>query len=76
VASDAPYGRISWNFGGFRAMFATLRDGAAHGDPRLRANPGLFDNAAVHDFMGRNLADLVIRTDLRLLGASPARAAA
>ncbi len=73
VASDAPYGRISWNFGGFRAMFATLRDGAAHGDPRLRANPGLFDNAAVHDFMGRNLADLVIRTDLRLL-RSPAAA--
>ncbi|MBM3759885.1 MAG: hypothetical protein FJW36_06520 [Acidobacteria bacterium] len=23
-ASDAPYGRISWNFGGFRAMFDTL----------------------------------------------------
>jgi predicted TIM-barrel fold metal-dependent hydrolase len=73
VASDAPYGRISWNFGGFRAMFATLRDGATHGDARLRANPGLFDEAAVQDFMGRNLADLVIRTDLRLLRSSCAR---
>jgi predicted TIM-barrel fold metal-dependent hydrolase len=71
VASDAPYGRISWNFGGFRAMFATLRDGAAHGDPRLRASPGLFDDMAVQDFMGRNLANLVIRTDLRLLRSSP-----
>ncbi len=71
VASDAPYGRVSWNFGGFRAMFATLADGATHGDPRLAACPGLFDEATVQDFMGGNLADLVIRTDLRLLGASP-----
>ncbi len=76
VASDAPYGRISWNFGGFRAMFATLRDGATHGDPRLRANPGLFDDAAVQGFMGRNIADVVIRTDLALLRAVDARAAA
>ncbi len=72
VASDAPYGRINWNFGGFRTMFATLRKGAAHGDPRLRANPDLFDDAAVQDFMGRNVADLVIRTDLRLLRSSRA----
>ena len=72
VASDAPYGRISWNFGGFKVMFATLQDGAAHGDPRLRASPGLFDDAAVQDFMGRNLANLVIRTDLRLLHSSRA----
>ncbi len=68
VGSDAPYGRISWNFGGYRAMFACLRDGATHGDPRLRANPGLFDDAAVRDIMGRNLADLVIRIDRGLLG--------
>jgi predicted TIM-barrel fold metal-dependent hydrolase len=76
VASDAPYGRVSWNFGGFRAMFATLRDGASHGDPRLRANPGLFDDAAVRGFMGGNLAALVIGIDRALLHASAARAAA
>jgi predicted TIM-barrel fold metal-dependent hydrolase len=73
VASDAPYGRVSWNFGGFRAMFATLREGATHGDPRLRVNPGLFDDAAVQAFMGRNIADLVIRTDLALLFADATR---
>ena len=26
-ASDAPYGRMTWNFGGFRAMFRSLQDG-------------------------------------------------
>ncbi len=76
VASDAPYGRVSWNFGGFRAMFATLRDGETHGDPRLRADPGLFDDLAVQGFMGRNLADLVIRTDLALLRGDATREAA
>jgi len=45
-----------------------LRDGATHGDPRLTEKPGLFDEAAVQDFMGRNMADLIIRADLSLLG--------
>lgn len=68
VGSDAPYGRVSWNFGGYRAMFGRLRNGATHGDPRLTEQPGLFDEAAVQDFMGRNMADLIIRADLSLLG--------
>jgi predicted TIM-barrel fold metal-dependent hydrolase len=68
VGSDAPYGRVSWNFGGYRAMFAHLRDGAAHGDPRLRERPALIDESAERDFMGRNLAELVIGIDRRLLG--------
>ncbi len=42
-ASDAPYGRMSWNFGGFRAMFETLR----------------FDVDAVHGYMGGNFARLL-----------------
>jgi hypothetical protein len=49
-------------------MLGQLRNGATHPDPRLRDNPGLFDEDAVQDFMGRNLADLVIRADRSLLG--------
>src|SRR3546814_29309 len=60
VASDVPYGRIAWNFGGFRGLFASLADGGAHNDPRLRANPGLFDRTTVPGFMGGNLAALAI----------------
>ena len=67
VASDAPYGNMVWNFGGFRALFAALADGATYGDPRLAANPGLFDADTVQGFMGRNLADLVIAADRRIL---------
>ena len=66
-ASDAPYGRPSWNFGGFRQMFRALQDGANHNDRRLRERPDLFDDDAVQNFMGRNLADLIIGIDQRLL---------
>jgi predicted TIM-barrel fold metal-dependent hydrolase len=69
VASDAPYGRVSWNFGGFRAMFAALAKAEGHSDPRLGANPGLFDEDTVRDFMGRNLADLTIAAYRRIGGA-------
>lgn len=68
VASDAPYGGIAWNFGGFRALFARLADGGAHRDPRLAARPGLFDEAMIAGFMGGNLAALIAEADTRLLG--------
>ncbi len=74
VASDAPYGDMVWNFGGFRALFAALRDGAAYGDPRLAANPKLFSDDVVRNFMGRNLADLVIAADRRILRLEDAEA--
>jgi predicted TIM-barrel fold metal-dependent hydrolase len=75
VASDVPYGRITWNFGGFRAMFADLARGAAHHDGRLRADPGLFDEEMIQGFMGRNFADLVISIDRRLLAQAAEEAA-
>ena len=68
VASDVPYGRIAWNFGAFRGLFATLADGKAHNDPRLKVNPGLFDPTTIQRFMGGNLAALVIEAYRRLLG--------
>jgi predicted TIM-barrel fold metal-dependent hydrolase len=67
--SDAPYGRVSWNFGGARAMLASLAEGRDHPDPRLRARPGLFDDDARTDLLGRNLVHLLIATDRRLLAA-------
>jgi predicted TIM-barrel fold metal-dependent hydrolase len=42
-ASDAPYGRMAWNFGGFRAMFETLR----------------FDADSVRGYLGGNFARLL-----------------
>ena len=70
VGSDIPYGRITWNFGGYRGMFAALRNGAGHHDARLRERPDLFDEKAIQRFMGGNLADLIIRTDSALLGTA------
>jgi predicted TIM-barrel fold metal-dependent hydrolase len=59
-ASDAPYGRQTWNFGGYRLMFASLVNAENHPDERLRENPELFNTEMVKNYMGRNLADLVI----------------
>jgi predicted TIM-barrel fold metal-dependent hydrolase len=59
-ASDAPYGKQSWNFGGYRLMFETLKDGKRHPDPRLRANPDLFNDDSIINYLGRNMADLTI----------------
>src|SRR5258706_16412034 len=56
-ASDAPYGRMTWNFGGFRAMFRSLTDGDNHTDARLRAQPGLFTAENVQGYLGGNFAE-------------------
>lgn len=66
-ASDAPYGRQSWNFGGYRAMFKSLMDGANHTDKRVRQNPGLFSEEVARNYMGRNFAEFVIEGYERLL---------
>ncbi len=58
VGSDAPYGRLSWNFGGYRSLFASLRD-PRHPDPRLRRNPGLFVGRAEARYLGANLIRLL-----------------
>jgi predicted TIM-barrel fold metal-dependent hydrolase len=58
--SDAPYGRMTWNFGGYRQMFQSLMEGSNHPDRRLRARPDLFTPEAVQGYMGGNIARLVI----------------
>ncbi len=66
-ASDAPYGLPTWNFGGFRTLFASLRDGANHPDERLRGDPELFDDESIAGYLGGNLAKLMVRIGERVL---------
>jgi len=65
--SDAPYGRMAWNFGGFRAMLAGLMDGVRHTDERVRSSPGLFTPEAAANYLGRNFARFVLDGYRRLL---------
>lgn len=59
-ASDAPYGRMTWNYGGYRSMFASLIDSEHHTDSRVRNHAALFDKALAQRFMGGNFADFMI----------------
>ena len=68
--SDAPYGRMAWNFGGFRAMFRSLCDNTRHSDPRVRSRPGLFCEDAVQRYMGGNFATFVLETYRHILDAN------
>lgn len=67
-ASDAPYGRMSWNFGGFREMFRGLIDRACHHpDARVRNRPGLFTPEAAKAYLGGNFAQFVAASADHLL---------
>lgn len=55
-ASDAPYGKMSWNFGGFRTMFESLR----------------FDDDSVRGYLGGNFARMLTSHQERPGGAKPA----
>ena len=69
-ASDAPYGRQTWNFGGYRQMFKSLIDGKRHTDKRLNMDSNLFDKYEVQNFMGRSFANLVIESCERTIEKS------
>lgn len=64
--SDAPYGRMSWNFGGFRSMFKSLKDVENHTDPRIRNREVVFTDKNVQGYMGGNLVDLILRAHRRI----------
>ena len=70
AGSDAPYADMLWYFAGLRSVLDGLRQRKAPADPRLVERPDLFDDGQVADFMGGNLADLIIATDSRLLDAA------
>jgi len=65
--SDYPYGKMTWNFGGFRWLFEGLKQGSGHPDPRIRNNPELFDDHVIQNFMGRNFAEFIIEGYKHLL---------
>ena len=68
--SDAPFGRQSWNFGGYARMFESLLNGANHTDSRLQENPNLFTKEDVNNYMGGNFAHFVIEWYERFLVAN------
>ncbi|WP_157638216.1 amidohydrolase family protein [Flexithrix dorotheae] len=59
--SDAPYGRQSWNFGGYRAMFKSLMDTENHPDERIRKHENLFTPEVAQKYMGGNFAEFYTR---------------
>lgn len=69
-ASDAPYGRMTWNFGGFRWMFKSLVNGMAHTDVRVREEPDLFTPETVKNYMGKNFAEFMIQVYQQILNYS------
>ena len=67
MASDTPYGVQRWNFSGARAILQGLMDSEHHYDPRVRRNPGLFDESAVQAYLGGNCARFAIQGYQRVL---------
>jgi len=59
-ASDAPFGRIAWNFGGFRAMLRSLE----------AARPALFNSEAAANYLGGNFARFAAKSCRHLLDAA------
>ena len=64
--SDAPYGRMSWNFGGFRAMFKSLQDTENHTDPRIRDREVVFTDEDIQRYMGGNFAAFILEAYRRI----------
>ncbi len=72
-ASDAPYGNMSWNFGGYRALFKSLKYSDLHCDERVRQGSAVFDDQSVANYMGGNMARLAMEgyhSILRMNGKS------
>lgn len=60
-ASDAPYGRITFNFGGFRAMLSSLAARKNHPDPRIRSGEVVFSSSHIQRYLGGNIARLTAK---------------
>jgi predicted TIM-barrel fold metal-dependent hydrolase len=73
--SDAPYGRMTWNFGGFRAMFESLSRADRHADRRVRAHPDLFTPDVARAYLGGNFARFILAACNRLVTAHAASGA-
>jgi len=64
--SDAPYGRMAWNFGGFRSMFNSLQDTENHTDRRIRNREVVFTDEDIQGYMGGNFAALILAAYRRI----------
>lgn len=60
LGSDAPYGRMAWNFGGGRALVEQLADSRHPETARRPGFPG-FPTGAVADYLGGNAARFLAR---------------
>ncbi len=60
-ASDAPYGKQTWNFGGFRAMLQSFTENKTHTDNRVNQNKEKFDKAMIQNYLGENFANFIIQ---------------
>jgi predicted TIM-barrel fold metal-dependent hydrolase len=69
IGSDAPYGIMSWTFGGFRAMLDDLSM-PGHRDPRLNDKPAMFGAGMARRLMGGNAAALIADAYERILRVS------
>jgi len=67
LATDTPYCDMTWVMGGWRATLDALASGANQGDPRLAANPDLFDGEMIQAIRGGNFANLMIAAYDRIL---------
>lgn len=59
-ASDAPYGRMTWNYGGYRHMFNSLINSQRHTDKRVINNPNVFTTDLAKQFLGVNFVEFII----------------
>ena len=59
-ASDAPYGKMVWNFEGFRGLFKSFQDKINHTDKRIRENPELFSTESIQNYLGGNMVQTAI----------------
>lgn len=66
AGSDAPYGNMIWNMGGFRSLLADLQ-APGHVDPRLVSKPDLISDEIVANIMGGNLMRLIADAYERIL---------
>ena len=60
--SDAPYGMQSWNLGGYHKLFESFR--------QLGDGASLFTDKVVQNYLGTNVANLVIRSCRNVLEAN------
>lgn len=59
-ASDAPYGRMTWNYGGYQRMFESLMN-SKHPDKRIQENVGFFTEESAQNYKGRNFVDFTLK---------------